>query len=99
MCRLQELWLIGLAALQYVESSHTRHQTHVSCIGRQILNHWTTREVLVIHFKYSNVYMSNPNSLNDPFPPQAAIILNCVCEHLCFVSVYFVPPLARRVAR
>ena len=23
----------------------TRDQTHVPCIGRQILNHWTTREV------------------------------------------------------
>ena len=23
-----------------------RDRTHVSCIGRQILNHWTTREVL-----------------------------------------------------
>ena len=28
-------------------SSLTRDQTHVPCIGRQILNHWTTREVPV----------------------------------------------------
>ena len=27
-------------------SSPTRDQTPVCCIGRQILNHWTTREVL-----------------------------------------------------
>ena len=26
-------------------SSPTRDQTCISCIGRQILNHWTTREV------------------------------------------------------
>ena len=26
-------------------SSPTRDQTCVTCIGRQILNHWTTREV------------------------------------------------------
>ena len=26
-------------------SSWTRNQTHVPCIGRQILNHWTIREV------------------------------------------------------
>ena len=26
-------------------SSPTRGQTHIPCIGRQILNHWTTREV------------------------------------------------------
>ena len=35
----QLLWLTGLAALQHVGSSRTRDQTHVSCIGRQILNH------------------------------------------------------------
>ena len=28
-----------------MESSWTRDWTHVSCIGRQILNHWTTRQV------------------------------------------------------
>ena len=28
-----------------VVSSQTRVRTCVSCIGRQILNHWTTREV------------------------------------------------------
>ena len=27
------------------ESSWTRDQIHVPCIGRWILNHWTTREV------------------------------------------------------
>ena len=28
-----------------MESSWTRDQTQVPCIGRWILNHWTTREV------------------------------------------------------
>ena len=32
-------------------SSLTREQTLVPCIGRQILNHWTTREVLSLHLK------------------------------------------------
>ena len=36
----------GFAALRRVKSSSTRDQTHVSCIGRQTFNHWTTREVL-----------------------------------------------------
>ena len=31
---------------QDVHSSWTRDQTHVTCIGRRILNHWTPREVL-----------------------------------------------------
>ena len=49
----------GPAAPGHVESSHTRYQTHVPCSGRQILNHWTTREVqgnLVVR-KKSFVYL------------------------------------------
>ena len=29
----------------HVGTSRTRDRTHVPCIGRQIPNHWTTREV------------------------------------------------------
>ena len=36
-------------------SSWPRDQTHVSCIGRQILYHWATREALV-HLKYTHFY-------------------------------------------
>ena len=39
------LWHVGLVALWHVGSSQFRDQTYVSCIGRQILNHWITREV------------------------------------------------------
>ena len=35
----------GLVAPQHVESSRTRDQACVFCIGRWILNHGTTREV------------------------------------------------------
>ena len=42
---------MGLVAPQLVESSWTRDGTHVPCIGRWILNHWTTREVLLKIFK------------------------------------------------
>ena len=35
----QELWHTCLVVLQYVGSSQTRDQTHISCIGRQILYH------------------------------------------------------------
>ena len=38
------LWSIGLVALWPVGSSQIRHRTHISCIGRQILYHWVTRE-------------------------------------------------------
>ena len=40
----QDLWHTGLIALHHVGSSRTRDRTHVPCIGRWILNHWTTRE-------------------------------------------------------
>ena len=43
--RPEQLWCMGLVAPRHVESSWTRGQTHVSCISRWILNHWTTREV------------------------------------------------------
>ena len=38
---------MGLAAQWQSESSQTRDQTRVPCIGRWILNHWTTREVRI----------------------------------------------------
>ena len=39
------VWRTGLVALRHMESSWTRDQMHVLCIGRQILYHRTTREV------------------------------------------------------
>ena len=43
--RLQYLCRVGLVAPQHAGSSGTRDQTHVLCMGRQIPNHWTTKEV------------------------------------------------------
>ena len=45
-CRAWALGLEGLIAPQHVVSSHIKDQTPVPCIDRQILNHWTIREVL-----------------------------------------------------
>ena len=42
--RLNSCGYTGSAALWHAESSQTRDQTCVFCIGRQLLNHWTTRE-------------------------------------------------------
>ena len=42
----KELRCTGWVALQHVGSSWTRDWTCVSCIGRQILNHWATRKAL-----------------------------------------------------
>ena len=46
----QQLWRMSLAALWHVGSSQTRARTRVPCIGRWILNHCTTREVLLLFF-------------------------------------------------
>ena len=48
------------------------------------------RSLLVIHFKYSSVFMSIPNSLSfprHPSPSNHKLILQ-VCESLCFVSSF-----------
>jgi len=45
----QQLCRMGSGDLRLVEPSWTRDQTHIPCTGRQILNHWTTWEVLSQH--------------------------------------------------
>ena len=42
---LQWLWHMGLVSQKHVGSSQIRDPTHVACIGRQILNHRTTKEI------------------------------------------------------
>ena len=75
-CRAQSLEHAGFSTCGSLALEHKlmglatvfpdRGQTLVPCITRQILNRWDAREALVIHFKYSNVYMSVPNSLTIP---------------------------------
>ena len=43
----QSWWCMGPVALWPVEPSQTRGQTHVPCIGRGTLNHWTTEGIPV----------------------------------------------------
>ena len=57
VCGLQQLRcaglvvvVLGLSCLWHVESSQARDRTCVPCIGSQILNHRTTREVLAGNF-------------------------------------------------
>ena len=46
----QQLWHTGLVTPRHVGSSQTTGRTPIPCIGRQILNHCTTREVLMDGF-------------------------------------------------
>ena len=52
----QHLQCGGFVALRHVGSSRTRDQTCVPCIGRQILNHWTAKEVLDSFMAYKALY-------------------------------------------
>ena len=52
----QQLWLTGPVAPRHVGSSQTRAQTHVPCIGSQILNHCATWEATVCFFKANSLY-------------------------------------------
>ena len=55
MCRLQYLWGTGLVAPWHVGFSQTREQSPATYIGRQILNRWTTKEVLEDIFNKNNL--------------------------------------------
>ena len=66
----QQLQCMGLVAPQHVGSFPTRAQTLVPCIGRHILNHCTTREVLLfsIYFIFPLVIVITlKNILKPPF--------------------------------
>ena len=88
---LQQFWLPGsvivghgLSHSRQVESSWIRHQTCVSCFGRQIPYHWATREVLgtifqlqlvntffsFIYFGGRRVILIPPDSLVSPWNTQ-----------------------------
>ena len=41
----QQAWLPGLAAQPHMPSSQTWDRGRVPCVGRRILNHWTTGDV------------------------------------------------------
>ena len=72
--RLQELWHMGLAALQHVGSSQTRDRTCVPCIGRQILIHCTTREVL--NFTSFNLPPPPPPPHHNRYKPSRAAVFS-----------------------
>ena len=50
---LRYLWCTGSVAPRLVGYSQIRGQTHVPCITRQILNHWTMRKAPNINFLIS----------------------------------------------
>lgn len=59
----QRLRHLSLVALLHVESSQTRDQTCVPCIGRKILIHWTTSEVQNFHSSFNSCLFPRPTAL------------------------------------
>ena len=53
-----------------VEPSHTRDRTHVPCTGRQVLNHWTTKEVLQCDSDPGYMELGELAQIKDTTPPQ-----------------------------
>ena len=52
----QKLWHTGLVPPQRMESSWSKEQTSVPCIGRQTLHHWITREApIFFNFLYWSI--------------------------------------------
>ena len=79
----QSFLLMGLVAPRHVGSSQTRARTRVPCIGRQILNHCTTREAPVHCFlrHHASAHSINYYSVN----------INLICtgnQKICVTSLY-----------
>ena len=72
---LQWLWCTGLIAPRRVEFSLTRDRTHVSCIGRWIFNHWTTRGVLMSFL------------LAPPFNLRGSLARTIYCMFICSTNM------------
>ena len=82
--RAQRLWCMDLVALWHVGSSQTRDGTRVSCIGRQILYHWATREAPNFTVLRVAVQFSQQRLLKRLF----SVVCSCFLCHRLDVWVY-----------
>ena len=61
-CRAWSLGQVGFSSCSMaLESSWAKDWTHVPCIGRQILNHWTTREIQDLFLKSNAPITQRPH--------------------------------------
>ena len=78
----QQLWHMGLVAPGHVGSSGTRARTRLPCIGRRILNHCATREVLY----YCCCFSGKPGWSNDVADLPLSTPFPCVCDCSMFLN-------------
>ena len=90
---------MGLVVLSHVGSSQTRAQTHVPCIGRQILNHCTTREVplpLIFNHNMKGIFdLIRTFFKIDQTSPQILLHINKTYSH----HSYFITSIFSTVAK
>ena len=79
---------MGLVALQHVGSSQTRDQTRVPCIGRWILNHCATREVLNVYIFKQGLKFLFFNSVSMDFLYKMKVLIPLPVPPL-FLSLFF----------
>ena len=77
---------MGLVAPRYVEFSQTQDQSHVPCIGRQILNHWPSRGVW-------HILVLKPHLAPHAWP--AACLPPTLLPKPLFSSLYLLSPSSR----
>ena len=84
---------LGFITLQHVESSRTRDQTRVPCVGMWILKHWTTREVsncilssqsLLLPKTVKNLHSRNTQMLNNSLKSWNGFTLRSLCTASIF---------------
>ena len=77
--RAQYVWCTGLVTPLRMGTSQTRDPTHVSCIGRRILNHWTTTEAHFVSSVTATVTERFPLMIL-VFQPQSLTLQGCCCS-------------------
>ena len=68
-------------------SSLTGDRTCVPCIGRQILSHWTTREVPLLNSFFQNIYLFIYFWLCSVFVAAHRLYSSCGERGLLFIAV------------
>ena len=92
----QKIIQTGFSLLQK-EVKSKNSALHWFC-STQVLRRHASWAVRVVHQERGTAKLL-PQELRSASQLQTAIALNCVCEHLCFISFYFVHPLVRYVLR
>ena len=95
----QELWLTPASRSQHVGCSWTGDWTHVSCTGRWILIHWTTREtpikIFLFHTSLSHGSLKGEHELcrnfifglkNSALPKFYFGLKNCMVDGFCLIE-------------